>query len=283
MTKAEDFKLLKVQTIVLKVNIHCNGCKNKVKKLLQRIDGVYKVSIDSESQKVTVSGNVDPAFLIKRLVRSGKHAELFDQKSINPKQQLKPSLPIKEATKEINKKPGPLVLSSEDEDFDDEEDESEEEDEDDYDDDDEEEEEEELPLKEKVKIGENPKQKSPNNSQPKDIRPQANPKLVGNHGGVQGKKTTMVNNSNISNLGLNLHHQNPLLTNTRAPCTNNGNRFMQPQMVYNRSTQIPPYTAYYHNGSPNPNPNYYVQSKEEGGDYVVHLFSDENTSSCVIM
>ncbi|KAG0500119.1 hypothetical protein HPP92_000191 [Vanilla planifolia] len=187
MTKAEDFKLLKVQTIVLKVNIHCNGCKNKVKKLLQRIDGVYKVSIDSESQKVTVSGNVDPAFLIKRLVRSGKHAELFDQKSINQNNSWKPSLPIKKPPKRSTK-PGPLFISSEDEDFDDEEDESEEEDEDDYDDDDEEEEEEELPLKEKVKIGENPKQKSPNNSQPKDIRPQANPKLVGNHGGVQGRR-----------------------------------------------------------------------------------------------
>ncbi|KAG0495491.1 hypothetical protein HPP92_000182 [Vanilla planifolia] len=197
MTKAEDFKLLKVQTIVLKVNIHCNGCKNKVKKLPEDrwgLQGKHRF----RKPKGNGLRNVDPAFLIKRLVRSGKHAELFDQKSINPKQQLKPSLPIKEATKEINKKPGPLVLSSEDEDFDDEEDESEEEDEDDYDYDDDEEEEEELPLKDKVKIAENPKQKSPNNSQPKDIRPQANPKLVGNHGGVQGKKTTMVNNSNIS-------------------------------------------------------------------------------------
>jgi copper chaperone CopZ len=28
-----------VQTCVLKVNIHCDGCKKKVKKLLQRIEG----------------------------------------------------------------------------------------------------------------------------------------------------------------------------------------------------------------------------------------------------
>lgn len=30
-----------MQTCVLKVNIHCEGCKNKVKKILQRIEGIY--------------------------------------------------------------------------------------------------------------------------------------------------------------------------------------------------------------------------------------------------
>lgn len=81
MTKEEDFKLLKIQTCVLKVNIHCDGCKQKVKKLLQRIEGVYQVNIDAEQQKVTVSGSVDSATLIKKLVRAGKHAELWSQKS----------------------------------------------------------------------------------------------------------------------------------------------------------------------------------------------------------
>lgn len=81
MTKEEDFKLLKIQTCVLKVNIHCDGCKQKVKKLLQRIEGVYQVQIDSELQKVTVSGSVDSATLIKKLVRAGKYAELWSQKT----------------------------------------------------------------------------------------------------------------------------------------------------------------------------------------------------------
>ncbi|XP_010278312.1 PREDICTED: protein qua-1-like [Nelumbo nucifera] len=71
----EEF--LKIQTCVLKVNIHCDGCKRKVKKLLQKIDGVYTTTIDSEQGKVTVSGNVDPATLIKKLAKSGKHAELW--------------------------------------------------------------------------------------------------------------------------------------------------------------------------------------------------------------
>ncbi|CAM8988284.1 unnamed protein product [Rhodiola kirilowii] len=69
----EEF--LKIQTCVLKVHIHCDGCKNKVKKILQKIEGVYKIHIDSELGRVTVSGNVDPATMIKKLIKSGKHAE----------------------------------------------------------------------------------------------------------------------------------------------------------------------------------------------------------------
>uniref|UniRef100_A0A453DSG7 HMA domain-containing protein n=1 Tax=Aegilops tauschii subsp. strangulata TaxID=200361 RepID=A0A453DSG7_AEGTS len=44
MTKDEDFKLVKIQTHVLRVNIHCDGCKHKVKKLLQRIEGTHTPS-----------------------------------------------------------------------------------------------------------------------------------------------------------------------------------------------------------------------------------------------
>lgn len=38
---------------------------------------MYNVTIDAEQQKVTVTGNVDSEFLIKKLMKSGKHAELF--------------------------------------------------------------------------------------------------------------------------------------------------------------------------------------------------------------
>lgn len=43
--------------------------------------GVYQVNIDSDQQKVTVSGSIDSATLIKKLVRAGKHAELWSQKA----------------------------------------------------------------------------------------------------------------------------------------------------------------------------------------------------------
>lgn len=77
MTKDEDFKLVKIQTHVLRVNIHCDGCRHKVKKLLQKIEGVYSVAIDVDNHKVTVTGNVDSETLIRKLTRGGKHAELW--------------------------------------------------------------------------------------------------------------------------------------------------------------------------------------------------------------
>ncbi|XP_031499673.1 heavy metal-associated isoprenylated plant protein 32-like [Nymphaea colorata] len=85
MTKSED--IFKIQTCILKVNIHCDGCKDKVRKLLQKIEGVLRVTIDAEQQKVTVFGSVDSDTLIKKLIRSGKHAELWSQKGNNQQQQ----------------------------------------------------------------------------------------------------------------------------------------------------------------------------------------------------
>ncbi|XP_008806263.2 heavy metal-associated isoprenylated plant protein 37-like [Phoenix dactylifera] len=87
MVKGGDFKVLKIQTYILKVNMHCDGCKEKVKKLLRKIEGVCSVSIDVEHQRVTVTGNVDSGTLIKKLARSGKRAEIWSQKtsSQNPK------------------------------------------------------------------------------------------------------------------------------------------------------------------------------------------------------
>ncbi|EPS65607.1 hypothetical protein M569_09169, partial [Genlisea aurea] len=75
--KMSKEEFLKIQTCVLKVNIHCDGCKQKVKKILHKIDGVYTTAIDSEAGKVTVSGNVEPAALIKKLNKNGKFAEIW--------------------------------------------------------------------------------------------------------------------------------------------------------------------------------------------------------------
>ncbi|KAJ6729480.1 HEAVY METAL-ASSOCIATED ISOPRENYLATED PLANT PROTEIN 33-RELATED [Salix viminalis] len=66
---------LKYQTWVLKVSIHCEGCKKKVKKVLQSIDGVYKTEVDSHQHKVTVTGSVDAQILIKKLKKSPKDVQ----------------------------------------------------------------------------------------------------------------------------------------------------------------------------------------------------------------
>ncbi|KAF3619751.1 putative MLO-like protein 3-like [Capsicum annuum] len=75
------------QTCVLKVNIHCDGCKQEVKKKLQKIEGVYIVKIDADQSKVTVTGNVDPATLIKKLVKSD-----FSAKSLRECRVVPPTL-----------------------------------------------------------------------------------------------------------------------------------------------------------------------------------------------
>lgn len=72
---------LKYKTWVLKVSIHCEGCKKKVKKILSSIEGVFKTDIDLKQQKVTVIGNVDGQTLVKKLVKTGKHAELWPEKA----------------------------------------------------------------------------------------------------------------------------------------------------------------------------------------------------------
>ncbi|XP_062084810.1 heavy metal-associated isoprenylated plant protein 35-like [Humulus lupulus] len=93
----EHSEPLKYKTWVLKVSIHCEGCKKKVKKILQNIDGVYKTDIDLKQQKVTVTGNVDSQTLIKKLVKTGKHAELWPDPKAESKGKNKGKGKIKEA------------------------------------------------------------------------------------------------------------------------------------------------------------------------------------------
>ncbi|KAI4299570.1 hypothetical protein L6164_033014 [Bauhinia variegata] len=78
MSRAYEYELLKIETIAFKVHMNCQGCMNKVKKLLRKIEGVYKVEINAEEEKVTVTGIVDPSTLVQKLVKSGKHAEIWN-------------------------------------------------------------------------------------------------------------------------------------------------------------------------------------------------------------
>ncbi|KAK0599880.1 hypothetical protein LWI29_009400 [Acer saccharum] len=75
----ENQEHLNYKTWVLRVSIHCEGCKKKVKKILTNIDGVYTTDIDLRQHKVTVIGNVDAATLIRKLEKNGKHAELWPE------------------------------------------------------------------------------------------------------------------------------------------------------------------------------------------------------------
>ncbi|KAK4378924.1 hypothetical protein RND71_000786 [Anisodus tanguticus] len=81
MAAQDKPELLNYKTWVLKVSIHCEGCKRKVKKILQQVPGVYAIDIDLKQQKATVTGNVEAEALLRKLHKSGKHAELIPQQS----------------------------------------------------------------------------------------------------------------------------------------------------------------------------------------------------------
>ncbi|KAL8545571.1 hypothetical protein ACS0TY_005638 [Phlomoides rotata] len=79
-TADDPFEAIKQKTCILKASIHCEGCKRKVKKLLNQVQGVESVDVDIKQQKVTVIGNVDVDTLVKKLVKSGKNAQVWPQK-----------------------------------------------------------------------------------------------------------------------------------------------------------------------------------------------------------
>ncbi|KMZ74829.1 hypothetical protein ZOSMA_121G00020 [Zostera marina] len=74
----ESEEPMKYQKWVLKVSIYCKGCKKKVKTVLQNIE----VEVNSDQNKVIVTGdiNIDAEVLIRKLVKSGKYAELWPEK-----------------------------------------------------------------------------------------------------------------------------------------------------------------------------------------------------------
>ncbi|KNC52808.1 uncharacterized protein AMSG_08702 [Thecamonas trahens ATCC 50062] len=50
----------------------CGGCSGAVTKALNRVDGVDKVEIDMEGQKVTVTGSVAKEVMFETIQKTGK-------------------------------------------------------------------------------------------------------------------------------------------------------------------------------------------------------------------
>lgn len=85
--------------------------------------------------------------------------------------------------------------------------------------------------------------------------------------------------------GVGLHHPSSMMMNLQnyqyhhpsmAMNLQSGLPFLQPQMTYNKSPLVSPYTGYY---QVNP----YPSSRFENSDYAAYMHSDETTSSCVVM
>ncbi|KAL5223070.1 hypothetical protein ABZP36_027783 [Zizania latifolia] len=61
----------------MSVHVDCAGCEKKIRKAIQRMEGVDDVEIDMERQKVTVNGNVEQKKVLKAVRRTGRRAVLW--------------------------------------------------------------------------------------------------------------------------------------------------------------------------------------------------------------
>uniref|UniRef100_A0A7N0V5I7 HMA domain-containing protein n=2 Tax=Kalanchoe fedtschenkoi TaxID=63787 RepID=A0A7N0V5I7_KALFE len=100
--------------VVLKLDMHCSGCVKKLKKFVRGIDGVAVVKVDFDSNKLTVTGKVDPSKLRELLAsKTNKKVELISPQPKKPdpvvaveKQAEKPA-PPPEKPKEAEEAPKP--------------------------------------------------------------------------------------------------------------------------------------------------------------------------------
>ncbi|XP_020549732.1 heavy metal-associated isoprenylated plant protein 3 isoform X1 [Sesamum indicum] len=65
-------------TVVLKLDLHCEGCAKKVRRSVSHFEGVEKVKAECEAKRLTVTGNLDPAWLRERVeTKTKKKVELI--------------------------------------------------------------------------------------------------------------------------------------------------------------------------------------------------------------
>ncbi|KAK9078651.1 hypothetical protein SSX86_002708 [Deinandra increscens subsp. villosa] len=54
-------------TVVLKLDLHCEGCAKKIRKSINQFEGVESVKTDTAGNKLTVTGKVDPTRIKERV------------------------------------------------------------------------------------------------------------------------------------------------------------------------------------------------------------------------
>ncbi|XP_057742405.1 heavy metal-associated isoprenylated plant protein 6-like [Arachis stenosperma] len=65
--KSDEKKPPKESTVVLKIRLHCDGCITKIRRIIQKFNGVDSVSIDGGKDLVTVKGTMDVKELVPYL------------------------------------------------------------------------------------------------------------------------------------------------------------------------------------------------------------------------
>ncbi|KAG9133055.1 hypothetical protein Leryth_025111 [Lithospermum erythrorhizon] len=88
--KSHDSKT-KNDTIVLKVDLHCEGCANKVVKIIRSSEGVEGVKCEWTASKISVEGDVDPLKLREKIEqRTHKKVEVISPLPKKDKNKEKP-------------------------------------------------------------------------------------------------------------------------------------------------------------------------------------------------
>ncbi|KAG6554600.1 hypothetical protein Mapa_003618 [Marchantia paleacea] len=65
------------RVVELKVPLCCEGCEEKVRFELTSLDGVNEISVDMETQKVIVKGDIQASTILKTVKRVQNRAELW--------------------------------------------------------------------------------------------------------------------------------------------------------------------------------------------------------------
>ncbi|KAJ7528172.1 hypothetical protein O6H91_02G032400 [Diphasiastrum complanatum] len=80
MAKEETKSEKKSETVVLKVEIHCNECLRKIQRAITKIDGVESINYDLKEKKVTLSGKINPQNVLKTVKKTGKQVQMLQPK-----------------------------------------------------------------------------------------------------------------------------------------------------------------------------------------------------------
>ncbi|KAL5552655.1 hypothetical protein UlMin_040056 [Ulmus minor] len=78
MAEKKDDKQPKLKIMVLKMNMHCEGCSKDIKRDLERLSGVLTVEPNMEKSTVSVRGIIDPQELLEYIKKrlGKKHVEI---------------------------------------------------------------------------------------------------------------------------------------------------------------------------------------------------------------
>ncbi|KAK4273743.1 hypothetical protein QN277_017080 [Acacia crassicarpa] len=69
--------------VELKVGLHCDDCIKKILKAIKKIQDIETYNVDTQLNKVTVTGNVTAEQVIRVLHKIGKNATAWEQLTSN--------------------------------------------------------------------------------------------------------------------------------------------------------------------------------------------------------